>query len=254
MESAMLYHIELLLGLCAVTGCVYHAFSSLPVAVVPIFVSALGVWCTNVEFGVVVILALVANTIHRLVCWILTKMSSRSNYKSPKIGHVWQLVVVFAVVQLGVALFSYLRNRSIVCLSVLPAFFVSSILFLPIVYLQRRESRNVTFLSLFLPLLPCLVAGKCYMIAWNIWQEFESMADLQQFLWRVIVPMYLRIFVGESQDFAPWLPPFLYALSLVVYAPWMVQVGGGYVVGHFVACLAWIDVLLFAIVQHWTTR
>jgi hypothetical protein len=146
------------------------------------------------------------------------------------------------------------RNRSIVCLSLLPAFFVSSILLLPIVSLQRGENRNVTFLSLFLPVLPCLAAGKCYMIAWNIWQEFESMADLQRFLWRVIVPVYLRILVGGNESFAPWLPPFLNALALVVYAPWMVQVGGGYVVGHFVACLAWIDVLLFTIAQYCMTR
>lgn len=247
MESAMLYHIELLLGLYAVTGCVYHAFPTLPVVVVPCFVSVLGMWCTNVEFGVVVILALLANTIHWLVRWILTKMLARSYYKSTKIARVSQLVVIFAVVQLGVTLFGYLWNRTVVRLSLLPAFFVSPILLLPVISLQLRDRRNVTFLSLFLPVLPCLVAGKFYMIAWNIWQEFESMADLRQFLSSVIIPVYLRIFVGDRQGFAPWLPPFLYALALVMYAPWMVQVGGGYVVGYFVACLAWIDVLLFTI-------
>ena len=269
----MLYHMELLLGLYAITGCVYHAFPSLPaMVVVPCFVSVLGGVCcwaagTNVELSVMVILAFVSNTVHWFVRWILSRMivaSCCDPSRNISIAHsVWQLAVMFTMIQLGVALLlSYLwKNRFIAVHSscLLVAFFVSSILFLPIVSLQqlRNDCRNnLTFLSLFLPVLPCLVAGKLYMIVWTIWQEFESMADLKQFLWNVILPVYLRIFVGDNTSqgcFAPWLPPCLYAPAVVVYAPRMVQVGGGYVVGHFVASLAWIDVLLFAITQC-TTR
>jgi hypothetical protein len=248
MESAMLYHFELLLGMYAVTGCVYHAFPSVPVMVVPCLVSVLGVWCTNhtKEVAVVVVLTLVANAMYCLVRWVLTRtnMSAHSIQSLPTSRIVWQGLLVFFITQLGVALFGYLRTRSIVCLSLTPAVFVSLILLLFIASLERRTMDNVTFLSLLLPVLPVLVAGKCYMIAWSLWMELDdkSMAgDLHRFVWKVVIPVSLRILIVVGER--PRCAPFLHAVALFHFAPGVLEVGGGYVVGYLVACLAWMDVI-----------
>jgi hypothetical protein len=229
----------------------------MPLAAVPYHVGLLGFWYSNVDVGVVVILSLVANTMYWLVRWGLVSahsIKSSSALPPPPTRHLWQLVLLFVVIQLGVALFGYIRkhHQSIVFLSLVPAVFMTLILLLFIVSLERRTTQNESFLSLFLPVLPFLVAGKCYMIAWSIWMEFESMVDLQYFLWRVVVPVYLRIiFVASTtkrqRQERSFLSEFLHSTATFVFAHYVLEVGGGYVVGHFVACLAWIDIFLFCV-------
>jgi hypothetical protein len=258
MESAMLYRAELLLGLYAVTAGIYHAVPIAPMAVIPVTVSALTWWWSNGDIiFVVLILSLVANSVHWVVRWCLTRiLARRTSVQQKKINitrrHAWLFMFIFLLLQFIAVLFGHIRNSSTVHLSPTPAIFVTLILFLPVVSASTTlvsEPRNVTFLSLLLPVWPFLVVGKLFMIAWNVVSEFpgDSMVDLPRFLWRVCLPVYLRsILCCRQRKGSPmqWrVITFLYILALFAHAPRMLQVGGGYVVGHFLSFVAWIEVL-----------
>jgi len=262
MESAMLYRAELLLGLYAVTAGICHAVPSLPMETVSLLVAILACWWSDVEnVSVLVILSLVANAVHWLMCLGVTRIMVQ---KPPSLlsarGHFMLFILVFMLLQLLVASFGYIRNHSIRYLSLLPAIFVAFVLFLPLSTLltaSAHNPRNVSFLSLFLPIWPFLVVGKLFMIAWNVVSEFpehNNMADLPRFLSLVCLPVYLRsiMYSRKEQHFTltqQWILPCLYILAIVMLGPRMLQVGGGYVVGHFMSCVAWIDVMIAILIQ-----
>lgn len=258
MESAMLYRDELLLGMYAVTAGIYHAFPHMNVSVVPLIVS-IGAWLwsdVNNVF-VVVILSLAANSIHWLVSLGLSRILARRSTKPKEATaftvkrHAGLVVILFALIQLTVVLVSYLRGHSILCLSVWSAVFATAVLFLPVTAFisTTAEPITVTFLSLFLPVWSFLVVGKLFMIAWNAVSAFSSVTpDLTRFLCVICLPVYLRLVLySQKMQILPshqLIMSTLYLLAIVVFAPRMLKVGGGYVVGQFLSCIACVDVLV----------
>jgi hypothetical protein len=265
MESAMLYRAELILGLYTLTAGIYHAVPTISVVMVPLIVVALA-WLLSQPNNVLVvlILSLVANAIHWLVSFGLARIVSRYTTQRKPTAYAKQHAVLFAVifvlVQVCVALLGYFWNRhSVAYLPLLPAVVVTTIVFLPMVSLallanSSVESGNLSFLSLFLPIWPFLVVGKLFMIAWSIVQGFSgtdtTTEDLVRFLVLVCLPVYLRILLLRPMSrhlrMPLWILPCGYALTILAFAPRMLQVGGGYIVARFVSCIAWIDVIVGA--------
>ena len=262
----MLYNAEVLLGMYAVTGGIYHVIPNMPKVIVPLIVSLLTWWWSDADLSIVplVVLALVANGIHWIVLCGLQRIVKTGRTRPSFVTLAKCFVAIFMVLQVIVSSICCVLDHSILFLSPLPAFFVSSIVFLPILSLwmlttgnvHDRNPRDVTFLTLFLPVLPCLVAGKFVMIAWSVVSDFHSMKDLSRFLWRIGLPIFLqslfsrRVIVHdtvgskETKRSLEWLLACLQSLAIMAFAPYMLRTGGGYVVGYYVACLAWIDQLV----------
>lgn len=254
MESAMLYHAELLLGLYAITAGVYHAVPTIPVAVVPLIVCAFGCMFSGVNVLVVLVLSFVANAIHALAAFSLTWVASRQRVTKQRsataVAKRHFLLFVFStfLVQVGALAFGYQRTHSIVFLDLLPAVFVAIVFCLPVVVVLLLEPSSVTFASLLLPIWPFLVIGKLFLIAWSIVEDFESTGVLE-FLLVVCFPVYLQMVLSyRAPNRQSWILSCAYLVMVAMFAAIpqtsMLRAGRGYVVAYYLSTTAWLDLLV----------
>ena len=209
---------------------------------------------------VVAILSLAANSVHLLLSIVLLRILARHPIEQKTKNttlfiHVVLFALLFVLIQLVVLVGGYVRHHSsILYLSLSSTVFAATVLFLPLISLMTVfQPSNVTFLALFLPVWPFLVVGKLFMIVWDAVSPFDSVfPDLLRFLCIVCLPVYLRISLYSRTTTTLETRrqrSTLYLLSIVVFGPRMVQLGGGYVVSQFLACVAWIDILVAALLE-----
>lgn len=249
MESSMIYHAELLVGLYAATAGIYLIMCNFSrpmwwdAFVVPIGVSIVAWMLSDVQVAppCFVLLSFVANAVflclHSALVLLANRRAGPISTKSMLLGGL-------------VAVASWL----VYWRSEIQSFPVSSVLFLgttswlPVLALlvchRGAAESTLTLVALILPAWPCLVFGKIVMTVW--WSmRFSDTADLWSFLWRVSLPLCLRLGLKLSAKHSlRWVAGGMRLLVVAWVLPHLVQVGGGYFVGHLLAYLSWIDVIL----------
>jgi hypothetical protein len=159
-------------------------------------------------------------------------------------------VVLYAVILIMSVLFGRLMGRA-PSLQLRSTIIIALTVWIMIEAVRVNPSdspRHVTFASLVLVAVPFLTSGKVVLFCWNILGDYGPL-DLS-FALKVSLPIAARLVVGKSVHRSRKQlgvnnehPVFIaaHALNMLSFAAGMMQVGNGYVVGHYTAWVALIE-------------
>jgi hypothetical protein len=255
MESAMIYNLPLLLGLYAIIGGLHCALTSPTTWLAPLIpvVAVLCGWMwTDVVRISVIILSLLANTVHGCL-----KFTMRQGFLNP--SNRFRLVGLFSV---GVFLLTHVLGvvysrvfhhewalqplDSVLFVSCIIFALALAILSVGISEMSSCGQQPVAFAALLIVLLPVAVAGKLMLLAW----EGETRASSWHFLWRTLGPVFMscllrRNSVGATSRGRSWsrVRSAVLVTTVVISSPWILARGAGFRTAYLLPFIACLDIV-----------
>jgi pimeloyl-ACP methyl ester carboxylesterase len=251
LEAAMVYNLELLLSMFSLLCGYYLVGPRLsPLGAVG-YVAAISVSLSNHHLAVVsvVVLSLLANSIFwwmRLALSFVPNRFSRSDLalRSRAVTAVKEILALTAAVGTFVGVFGFYRRK-------MPSVQASSLLLVglfvwlsvaPFTRTNTFDIRSVIFSAFTMIAIPVLAFGNLIVFGWNVWGDFGGEIDVALAL-KVFAPVAVRFVVGKnvSRNNEQIVCVVAHSLNALAFAPGLLRVGGGYLVGHYLACVALIE-------------
>ena len=242
-ESAMIYHAEVFLGLLAMNsgfrqGLHHNDGSKRPF--VPIIAAILAFGCINhdISFGAILVLSFASSTVLSMTLSLLRWLKNKR-----------MVVVVLAsfptLAILGYRISFFRVPSSMVCEAGLTLSYI--------VWMASILSRCTCLDALIIISLPCLVIGKG--VAYYYWfvqhQELQGLPeDMIQFVGIVIIPIGIRQLIctirNNDSTFYGIMGIVAFGVIVVAFAMLgeLLHVGGGFHVGYLTSALALVDIFV----------
>ena len=239
-ESAMLYHVELLLGLFTMNCCFQHVILQTAWKVfIPLIAGTMAFVSTNHDicFGATIVLSFVASAV---LASILVLASWLRRLQWWLVGLMTILAIGCRVTLLPLVIVTFVSETVMVAMFVLWTGSVVSLL-----------KGRCCFDALVVVTFPCLVAGKVVAYLWSFQQELNGLnADLVRFFVVVMIPIGVRLNVRANSSKIvtnPFLLAWLFGLVSIAFSVMGIfKVGGIYLAGYYMSSLSVVDVVLLA--------
>lgn len=245
LQSAMIYNVELLVAMYALScGFYLIAPASHPLLVV-VAVAALSTTLSNHGLSVMatLLLSFLASSIVLVLRLGLERLPSRSKTQSIQ-SRVYAAVVSFTAT-LGILLaVELLAKRAIGRSSEvhIPSTLIIALtlwVWLQPLFIKKSDQRNVVFAALISVTVPVLTLGKMYLFVWNCFGEYGDL-DVS-FAVKILSPIAMRFIVVVAKQDERAIFATVHVLAMYFCAFGMLQVGGGYLVGYYVAAVSVIE-------------
>ena len=239
-ESAMLYHVELLLGLFTMNCCFQHVILQTAWKVfIPLIAGTMAFVSMNHDicFGATIVLSFVASAV---LASILVLASWLRRLQWWLVGLMTILAIGCRVTLLPLVIVTFVSETVMVAMFVLWTGSVVSLL-----------KGRCCFDALVVVTFPCLVAGKVVAYLWSFQQELNGLnADLVRFFVVVMIPIGVRLNVRANSSKIvtnPFLLAWLFGLVSIAFSVMGIfKVGGIYLAGYYMSSLSVVDVVLLA--------
>lgn len=251
LEAAMIYNLELLLSMYSLLCGYYLVGPTLSPLGAVVYVATISVVLSNHHLALasVVVLSLLANSIFwgiRLALSFVPNRFSQSDLtlRSRAFAAVKEISGLTAVVGTFVGIFGFYRGKmpSVQASSTLLVGLVVWLSLAPFIRTNTFDIRSVILSAFTIIAIPIVSFGKLIVFGWNVWGNFGGEIEVALAI-KVLAPVAVRFVVGKN---APRNNEQLacivaHGLNTLFFAPGLLRVGGGYLVGYYLACVAVIE-------------
>lgn len=265
MEAAMLYHLELLVGLFVFLGC-FHSIDTSFVGqpLTPLMTTICIVAKTNYQIHVLglLVLTLVANTAFFLLQWMLRFVGS-CLYATPtleKLRRVRFLTTGTWFLVLGLlCVGKFFGWPARICLAFLFAVYVGTLGTAVAIVEEEPQSTTTPLATTFSLLCPFLVAGKIVALlavkdpASNLPEEYWPDRGLLMLSLKLLLPMALRMLFhhclfSKRAQAEETMRAVVLTLSIIFWGLSLFQIGQGYQAGDLLATVCWAECLFLPLI------
>lgn len=263
MESAMLYHLELLVGMFVALGC-FHSigtkFLGYDLSVFQLLTTICLAARTNyqIHLGTVALLALVANVLFRLLHWVmgvtLPSLLNRSGMAGlrQRLKRVQFLTAGIFLGVLGLQCnFELFGWPTRFCLALLFAVYFGTIATAIVTAEDQQSTGLVSFAATFLLLCPFLVAGKIIALlsetsATTLPVRYSPDRGLLILAGKLLLPIVFRVAFHHSVEARrgtaeEQMRGVMMTLAIVYFGLSLFQIGEGYRAGNLLATISWME-------------
>jgi hypothetical protein len=251
----MIYNLPLLLALYAIIGglnCALPLPPTWPAPLIPVVAVLCGWMWTDVIRISVIILSLLASTIHGCLKFTMRQGFLSSSSRLRLVG-LFSVGVFLLTQGLGVV-YSRVLHHEWALQPLYSVLYVSCILFalaLAILSAGMNERSScghqpAAFAALLIVLLPVAVSGKIMLMAW----EGETRASSWYFLWRTLGPVCISCLLrrngaGATSRGRSWssVRSAILVTAVILSSPWILARGAGFRTAYLLPFIACVDIV-----------